>query len=594
MIPSHLTNTRMFLDHLHNVHLHQNCVVESFDVTSLYTNVQNDQALQALSEMLERHIANINTFGLERNSIMTLVKECLNCNIFKWSGTYYSQLRGLAMGQRLAPVLAICFMSRIEEPVLARLPLMYCRYIDDCFIITSTQSEMDECFRILNQQSQHIKLTRETPSDGWLPYLNTQVKNGYMRTSYHRRTTTVERVQPFQDRVPLCLPFISDTFSSTVHRCLVRAQLQNDVVLVNIPNDNIKRQLVRNRLYDTECVSENCVVYPYGKNGDCEKSGVVYEISCRTCNGKYIGETGRVLLTRINEHLASKRRGSITSPLGRHRNEVHDGNDFDIVCRILSYEAEISSRKALEAFWISARNPVMNNRNECLSISNDFLSFTPFCGFRNERCDSVASTEIQSRLPRRQRSDGGSRGTMQTAVFLLLLATAIYRTLGEDDSSKMLEQPVLRARRSDYEDAARNVARRLWLLFYQLKALGANRVEFPYDPFSDVEEEIKMHWDQRRLSETSLKSIMRLLRKELPKLKNTSCLGDDHRLHIFVWCPKVLRKLRDIVFNIYLLHSVVTESNRLGFYIDQLNFDVFENAIRDSTIRTEILGRIKL
>ncbi|VDL84039.1 unnamed protein product [Nippostrongylus brasiliensis] len=47
------------------------------------------------------------------------------------------------------------------------------RFIDDCFVITSTQSEINECSRILNQQSQHIKLTRETTSDGWLPYHET-------------------------------------------------------------------------------------------------------------------------------------------------------------------------------------------------------------------------------------------------------------------------------------------------------------------------------------------------------------------------------------------------------------------------------------
>ena len=56
------------------------------------------------------------------------------------------------------------------------MPLMYCRYIDDCRIVTSTPSEMDECFNILNQQSQYIKLTQETPCESWLPYLNTQVK----------------------------------------------------------------------------------------------------------------------------------------------------------------------------------------------------------------------------------------------------------------------------------------------------------------------------------------------------------------------------------------------------------------------------------
>nr|CDJ83588.1 unnamed protein product [Haemonchus contortus] len=43
------------------------------------------------------------------------------------------------------------------------MPIMYCRYIDDCCVITSTQQEMDELFTVLNQQSHYIKFTREVP-----------------------------------------------------------------------------------------------------------------------------------------------------------------------------------------------------------------------------------------------------------------------------------------------------------------------------------------------------------------------------------------------------------------------------------------------
>nr|CDJ88329.1 unnamed protein product [Haemonchus contortus] len=43
------------------------------------------------------------------------------------------------------------------------MPIMYCRYIDDCCVITSTQQEMDVLFDILNRQSQHIRFTREVP-----------------------------------------------------------------------------------------------------------------------------------------------------------------------------------------------------------------------------------------------------------------------------------------------------------------------------------------------------------------------------------------------------------------------------------------------
>ncbi|VDP02472.1 unnamed protein product [Heligmosomoides polygyrus] len=82
---------------------------------------------------------------------MSLTNECLMCNVFKWSGEYYMQMRGLAMGQRLAPVLAVAFMFKVENPVLERQPTLYYRYIDDCFIIsfvnveeTVTTSEVDE------------------------------------------------------------------------------------------------------------------------------------------------------------------------------------------------------------------------------------------------------------------------------------------------------------------------------------------------------------------------------------------------------------------------------------------------------------------
>uniref|UniRef100_A0A7I4Z6L7 Reverse transcriptase domain-containing protein n=1 Tax=Haemonchus contortus TaxID=6289 RepID=A0A7I4Z6L7_HAECO len=444
-VPSHLPNTNEFLDRLRSCRLQENCVVESFDVTALYTNVNNNEALQAVSEMLDEHETEIVTFGLSKVHIMALIKECLNCNIFKWSGQYFSQKRGLTMGQRLAPVLAICFMGRIERPVIARMPIMYCRYIDDCCVITSTQQEMDVLFDILNRQSQYIKFTREVPHEGWLPYLNTQIKisGGRYHVKWYRknssknillhaksahpeavkravvrnmyRTATgmctgeVEReesrklaceiaklngygtqrkrsgLKAYSPRnrenvMHLRLPFISDKVSAEIRQCIARADLANDVVLVNLPTDNIKRHLIRNRLYDRACSTNNCVICPFGKDGDCTRRGTVYQLQCSACDGIYIGETGRMLGIRVKEHLAGKRRGSLFTPLGKHRLEVHEGNDFDIKCKILAYENEIGARKILEALHIRERNPELNNRNECIAITGEFLPFIPLCG----------------------------------------------------------------------------------------------------------------------------------------------------------------------------------------------------------------------
>ncbi|VDM61139.1 unnamed protein product [Angiostrongylus costaricensis] len=118
---------------------------------------------QANSERLEDQEGEINMYGFRIEHLMAFLKECLSCSIFRWSGKYYTQIRGLAMGQRLAPSLVIAFMSKVEAPVTDLGPLLYCRYVDDCFVLCSTQEEMDRCFELLNAQSEYVKFTREKP-----------------------------------------------------------------------------------------------------------------------------------------------------------------------------------------------------------------------------------------------------------------------------------------------------------------------------------------------------------------------------------------------------------------------------------------------
>ncbi|VDM64294.1 unnamed protein product [Angiostrongylus costaricensis] len=161
----------MFLDRLRTAQPNSACVMESFDVTALYTNVSNDSAMQAIFELLTQHEREINMYGFRIEHLTALLKECLSCSIFRWSGKDYAQIRGLAMGQRLAPSLAIAFMSKLEAPVTDLGPLLYCRYVDDWFVLCSTQEEMDKCFELLNAPSEYIKFTRGKPKEKWLPFL---------------------------------------------------------------------------------------------------------------------------------------------------------------------------------------------------------------------------------------------------------------------------------------------------------------------------------------------------------------------------------------------------------------------------------------
>lgn len=83
-------------------------------------------------------------------------------------------------------------------------PLLYCRYIDDYFIVCATQNEMDMCFELLNQQAEHIKLTREKPTDNWLPFLNVQVSctRGRFHTKWYRKPSSKNIIVHFRSAHP--------------------------------------------------------------------------------------------------------------------------------------------------------------------------------------------------------------------------------------------------------------------------------------------------------------------------------------------------------------------------------------------------------
>ncbi|EYC43648.1 hypothetical protein Y032_0485g2323 [Ancylostoma ceylanicum] len=444
-IPAHSTNTQMFLERLRNTRVSNSCIMESFDVNALYTNVSNEAAMQAISELLLENERNINLHGLSTSQVMVLLKACLECNVFKWSGNYFAQIRGLAMGQRLVPTLAIAFMARVEAPVLECRPLLYCRYIDDCFIICATQAEIDKCFELLNGQSEHIRLSRERPTGEWLPFLNVQIEissgthqtkwyrkasnknilvhirsahpretkkaviknmfrtasqvcsgpeekgeslalarkiatsNGYVDSAaqnrLRRKTHSRETELATADKIPFCIPFISDEVSAAIRQRLRRSSLDSIVSVVEIPPSNLKRILVRNGMYDRACTVPDCSICPTGRTGECMSSGVIYLISCMDCGDEYIGETARPLRVRIKEHLDGRDRSRPSTPLGIHRLQKHAGESFEVSVKILAHESQTSARKTLEAFWTHAKSPEMNRKEECLSITRELAPY---------------------------------------------------------------------------------------------------------------------------------------------------------------------------------------------------------------------------
>ena len=102
--------------------------------------------------------------------VLDLTKAVLIANLFCWSGVFYKQRRGLAMGCRIAPILATAFIYDIEVMALRPFTTLQVRYIDDILIVASSEKKLRRYFGQLNSACKMIRLTREWPENGVLPF----------------------------------------------------------------------------------------------------------------------------------------------------------------------------------------------------------------------------------------------------------------------------------------------------------------------------------------------------------------------------------------------------------------------------------------
>ena len=91
-----------------------------------------------------------------------------------------------------------------------------------------------------------------------------------------------------------------------------------------------------------------------------QRSFVVYYFSCPGCNASYVGETTRILMTRIDEHLHSGKGSIIFEHLNQNSNcrDLANINSFKIIDTANS-EFQL---KIKEAIHIKLKNPTLNKQ----------------------------------------------------------------------------------------------------------------------------------------------------------------------------------------------------------------------------------------
>ena len=86
------------------------------DVSSLYTNIPQDEGTEACLDAIEAAEAS----HIPRNVLRQLFEIVLKCNVFRFGSQIYEQIQGTAMGTKIAPSYAYLFMDRFERAFLAQ------------------------------------------------------------------------------------------------------------------------------------------------------------------------------------------------------------------------------------------------------------------------------------------------------------------------------------------------------------------------------------------------------------------------------------------------------------------------------------------
>ena len=161
-LPSYIKDSTDFLNKLNSLpeELPEDAIMVTMDVRSLYTNVPNDEGIDAVKHFLQAR--NRPGDGVLAKIISTFLLLILTLNNFVFNERNYIQVNGASMGTKCAPTYASIFMGLFDGThILPRIKdhiLLYARYIDDIFFVwKGTEEELKKFLDTINPLHPSIK-----------------------------------------------------------------------------------------------------------------------------------------------------------------------------------------------------------------------------------------------------------------------------------------------------------------------------------------------------------------------------------------------------------------------------------------------------
>ena len=147
---SYLKDTTDFINFIERATLPESAFLVSLDVTSLYTNIPQEEGINTVCRAFENFYRD--NMPIPTHSLRKILRLILQENSFEFNDKNYLQIHGTAMGTKMAVAFANIFMASVETKIISQSktkPLEWKRYIDDIFSLWNADKEEIEDFIIL-------------------------------------------------------------------------------------------------------------------------------------------------------------------------------------------------------------------------------------------------------------------------------------------------------------------------------------------------------------------------------------------------------------------------------------------------------------
>ena len=406
--PSFVKDTPDFLKKISDLKPSKDSLLVTIDVDALYTNINNQDGLEAVRQSFLNHPSN----NRPDQEILELLQLCLENNDFIFNKEWFLQTYGTPMGRKFAPNYANLFMAHWEKEALAKCPLQpdcYLRFLDDIFMVwPHSEQEFWTFFKTLNDHHPTIKL-KATIHKNSVDFLDVTVYKGHrFENSGHLDTKVYFKPTDSHELLHKNSFHPKHTFKGIIKSQIIRfyriCNNQSDFELACstlfdalVPRGysrrflrSIKNQTLKqlNPHHPTQggsspCGHKNCKTCPFinttqfikdPKNKsleikdslNCQSSPAVYVIECKSCSMRYVGQTNTSIHERLVQHRSDIKLKKSTPVAEHFNNTICGGLEALTITPVeliqkktvggLLPMKELLARMDREQFWIAKLN----------------------------------------------------------------------------------------------------------------------------------------------------------------------------------------------------------------------------------------------